>query len=118
MDKYGNATDQLRADVRAMREMADSGFDISKEISEVRELAKEKVAAFKDFREKVEKVVEYNQNLRCAVADLIGENERLREIISSCRCADCGDELGRDWSVNNGVAFCNYCAGGDEDDNV
>lgn len=78
MDKYGNTTDQLRAGVRAMREMADSGFDISKEISEVRELAKEKIAAFEDFREKVEKVVEYNQNLRCALAEAIAENERLK----------------------------------------
>lgn len=35
----------------------------------------------------------------------------LNEAISSCRCAECGDELGKDWSTNNGVAFCNYCAG-------
>ncbi|MGQ5176986.1 hypothetical protein ACSQ7W_11855 [Bacillus halotolerans] len=102
MDKYGNTTDQLRAGVRAMREMADSGFDITKEISEVRELAEEKVAAFKDFREKVEKVVEYNQNLRCALAEAIAENERLK--VSLQEIAELADNFyEEDNSVANGT---------------
>ncbi|QAW56323.1 hypothetical protein ETL60_14685 [Bacillus subtilis] len=63
--------------------MTDSGFDLSKEIREVRELAEEKVAAFKDFRERVEKVVEFNQNLRCALAETIAENERLKAALNT-----------------------------------
>ncbi|MEC2354093.1 hypothetical protein P9H15_10340 [Bacillus velezensis] len=35
----------------------------------------------------------------------------LNEVISSCRCAECGDELGEDWATSSGVAFCNCCAG-------
>jgi len=35
----------------------------------------------------------------------------LNEVISSCRCTECGDELGENWATNSGVPFCNCCAG-------
>ncbi|MED3231573.1 hypothetical protein [Bacillus velezensis] len=35
----------------------------------------------------------------------------LNEVISSCRCAECGHELGEGWATNSGVPFCNCCAG-------
>ncbi|WP_163113981.1 hypothetical protein [Bacillus velezensis] len=44
------------------------------------------------------------------IPKLLDQISFLNEVISSCRCAECGDELGEDWSVNNGIAFCNCCA--------
>ncbi|WES02202.1 hypothetical protein [Bacillus velezensis] len=53
----------------------------------------------------------YIAHARQDIPALLGHITFLNEVISSCRCAECGDELGEDWATNNGVAFCNYCAG-------
>ncbi|MVZ95532.1 hypothetical protein CTI30_18310 [Bacillus velezensis] len=50
-------------------------------------------------------------NARQDIPSLLDHITFLNEVISSCRCAECGDELGEDWATNNGIAFCNYCAG-------
>ncbi|ANB49361.1 MULTISPECIES: hypothetical protein [Bacillus] len=50
-------------------------------------------------------------NARQDIPSLLDHITFLNEVISNCRCAECGDELGEDWATNSGVAFCNYCAG-------
>ncbi|MCY9290784.1 hypothetical protein MOF05_20760 [Bacillus haynesii] len=55
--------------------------DTNKQLREVNELAKKKVAEFQDFESKVERVVEYNEILLCTIARLIAENERLKEAL-------------------------------------
>lgn len=50
-------------------------------------------------------------NARQDIPALLDHITFLNDVISNSRCAECGDELGEDWATNNGVAFCNYCAG-------
>ncbi|MEC3668943.1 hypothetical protein ABEX89_08520 [Bacillus velezensis] len=54
---------------------------------------------------------EFIANAHQDIPVLLDHIALLNEVISSCRCTECGDELGEDWVTNNGVAFCNYCAG-------
>lgn len=44
------------------------------------------------------------------------ESERLREIIALLRCAECGDELGDNWTEVDGEVLCEYCVADDDDE--
>ncbi|MCY9292376.1 hypothetical protein MOE88_06445 [Bacillus spizizenii] len=57
-----------------------------------------------------EEDADFIANARQDIPALLDHIAFLNEVVSSCRCAECGDELGEDWTANNEVAFCNYCA--------
>ncbi|MFG6316405.1 hypothetical protein [Bacillus velezensis] len=54
---------------------------------------------------------EFIANAHQDIPVLLDHIALLNEVISSCRCTECGDELGEDWATNSGVPFCNCCAG-------
>jgi hypothetical protein len=44
----------------------------------------------------------------CEIQRLEQENKKLRQFIASCRCEECGNELGEKWSLINGN-LCHDC---------
>lgn len=82
MNNNASFSDQIEKAVRAMqdkngRPISDRNNEIQK-IQEIQELVKQKTSEYKAFHSEVEKVVEDNKSLRCALAETIAENERLK----------------------------------------
>ncbi|WP_342494131.1 hypothetical protein [Bacillus sp. FSL R5-0447] len=82
MNNNTSFSDQIEKAVRAMqdkngRPICDRNNEIQK-IQEIQELVKQKTSEYKAFHSEVEKVVEDNKSLRCALAETIAENERLK----------------------------------------
>ncbi|GIN68458.1 hypothetical protein FKN04_23310 [Bacillus glycinifermentans] len=71
--------------------------DTNKQLREVNELAEKKVAELQDFHSKVERVVEYTEILRCTVAGLIAENERLKAELATQQRREQQAEIGDDF---------------------
>ncbi|MCA1214819.1 hypothetical protein LC728_10540 [Bacillus amyloliquefaciens] len=82
MNNNTSFLDQIEKAVRTMRVKdgrlrCDRNNEIQK-IQEIQEVVKQKTSEFKAFHSEVEKVVEDNKSLRCALAATISENERLK----------------------------------------
>ncbi|MCX2809559.1 hypothetical protein OQ477_06065 [Bacillus sp. ChL18] len=82
MNNNTSFLNQIEKAVRAMRDkngrpICDRNNEIQK-IQEIQELVKQKTSEYKAFHSEVEKVVEDNKSLRCALAETIAENERLK----------------------------------------
>ncbi|MED3231571.1 hypothetical protein [Bacillus velezensis] len=82
MNNNTSFSDQIEKAVRTMRvndgrSRCDRNNEIQK-IQEIQELVKQKASELKAFHSEVERVVEDNKSLRCALAETIAENERLK----------------------------------------
>ncbi|QHZ45848.1 hypothetical protein [Bacillus sp. NSP9.1] len=57
---------------------------------------------------------EFIAHARQDIPTLLDHIAELNEIVSRCRCEECGDEVGDNWTEVGGVIYCGFCAGGDE----
>ncbi|KKB71735.1 MULTISPECIES: hypothetical protein [Bacillus] len=60
---------------------------------------------------------EFIAHARQDIPALLDHIAELNQLISGCRCEECGDEVGVNWTEIGGAVYCKFCAGGDENSN-